>query len=124
MAMFEQASRLKLRFEHKGVLSVEDLWDLPLEDLDDMYRALNRDLKETQEDSLLGTKDETDKVLDLKVKIIKHIVGIRLEEQKVKEDASVRRAKKQRLMEIIAQKQDEELHSKSLDELNELVDSM
>lgn len=122
--MFEQATRMKLRFEHKGVCSVEDLWDLPLEDLDEMYRVLNRQLKETKEDSLLGQKEETDKILDLKVEILKHIVKVRLDEQKAREDDSLRRARKQQLMEIIARKQDEELEGKSIEELNELISNL
>ena len=49
--MFEKASRLKLRFSTSiGMLSAEDLWDLPLSsrngtaNLDDVARNLDVDL--------------------------------------------------------------------------------
>ena len=56
--MFEQASRLKLRFTTaRGSLSVEDLWDLPLTsttgkpNLDDIAKSLNRELRATSEET-------------------------------------------------------------------------
>lgn len=47
--MFEKASRMKLRFNtQRGVLSVEDLWDLPLIQLDNIAIALNKKLQESK----------------------------------------------------------------------------
>lgn len=44
--MFEKASRIKLRYStNRGVLSVEDLWDLSLEQLDPIAINLNKSLK-------------------------------------------------------------------------------
>ena len=44
--MFANASAMKVRFESsRGSVSVEDLWDLPLTELDRMYRALNKQMK-------------------------------------------------------------------------------
>jgi hypothetical protein len=51
MNIFEQATRRAIRFESaKGDLSVEQLWDLPLQsrnqfDLDTVAKTVNRQLK-------------------------------------------------------------------------------
>ena len=60
MDIFEKATREKTRFAYKGFLSVEDLWDLPLMDLDRIFKSLNGKLRMTKEDSLLEIKDKAD----------------------------------------------------------------
>jgi len=122
--MFEQALRRKLRFEYRGLISTEDLWDLSLENLDTIYRNLSRKLRESKEGSLLVEETATDEVLRLKVDIIKRIVEVRLVERKAREDEANRASRKGRLLEIIADKQDEELKGKSVDELTALVNSL
>ena len=59
--MFEKATRRKLRFTSAaGLLSTEDLWDLPLTsatgkaNLDDIAKALNRRLKDAEEVSFVA----------------------------------------------------------------------
>ena len=53
MNIFERATRMSLRFNFKGLISVEDLWDLSLQDLDSIYKILNSKLKQSSEESLL-----------------------------------------------------------------------
>ena len=53
-SMFEKAARQKIRIPcEKGWLYVEDLFDLSLESLNNIYKILNAQLKSTKEDSLL-----------------------------------------------------------------------
>lgn len=122
--MFETAVRMKLRWNHKGICTVEDLWDLPLKSLDSIFKELNAQAKTQKEESLLDTKSSEDKVLDLKIEIVKHIVAVKLNEKKAKEERFERLEKKKKLLEIIAEKQDEELKNMPLDDLKKLVDEM
>jgi len=116
--LFEKASRIKLRFStNKGVLSTEDLWDLSLTSLDTLFKGLNKQLKEAGEESLLGTKTKADTELALRVDLIKYVVVTKLTEQEVSKLDIERKAKKAKLMELIAQKQDENLSAKSIEEL-------
>lgn len=123
--MFEKALRMKLRFTFtRGYLSVEDLWDLKAEELDTIFKRLNAKLKEQKEESLLETKTDADKVLELKVGIIKHIVKVKLEEKKEQEDKLLKAEKKQRLLEIIAKKQDKALEDMSIEDLTKMVEDL
>lgn len=122
--MFEKASRLKLRFDYKGLVSVEDLWDVPMTGLNKVFQKLNTELKSSQEESLLETKNREDTVLELKIAIIRHVADVRLAEKEVRKNAAERKAKKERLLEIIAKKQDESLEQMSIEDLTKLVNDL
>ena len=73
--IFEQATRLQLRFDSpKGQLSVEDLWVLSLEKLNDLAKGLKRKLKETEEEDFLKTRSDTDKKVDLSFQVVLYIL--------------------------------------------------
>lgn len=115
--MFEKAVRQKVRFAYKGSLSVEDLWDLPLEGLDSIYQKLRAEQKEMETDSLLKTRKSGSALLELKVDIVKHIVSVKLDEQEERKVKRERAEEKKRILEIMARKQDAALESSSLEDL-------
>lgn len=119
--MFESAARGKYRFPFKGQVTVEDLWDLSPKDLDSIFKALNAQSKKANEESLLASKSATDVVLDTKIEIVRYIVGVKLTEAEREKAAKENREKKQRLAELIADKQDAELREKSVAELQAMM---
>jgi hypothetical protein len=122
--MFEKAARLKLRFSHRGVVTVEDLWDLPVEGLDTIYKGLNTQVKAAQEDSLLDTKSVETAVLELKVNIIKHIVAVKLAEAEARKNLAAKAVQKQKLYAVLEQKQDAELLDLPVDKIQEMIDEL
>ena len=122
--MFEYATRNKVSFPFKGLISVEDLWDLSLTNLDSIYKTLNKQAKQSEEESLLDTKTTVDKELDVQVAIVKHIVAVKLAEQEAREKASAKKAQKQKIMAIIASKQDEALQNSSVEDLQKMLDKL
>jgi hypothetical protein len=122
--MFEKAVRLKLRFNYKGICSVEDLWDLPVSALDSIFKKLNKEYKEQKEESLLKTKTREDEILDLKLEIVKHVVKTKLAEQEARANAMESAAKRQKILGIISEKKDKELYDKPVEELEKLVNSL
>lgn len=119
--MFEYAARNKLRFPFKGQISVEDLWDLTVTQLDGIYKTLNAQRKAENEESLLSTKSPADKVLETKIAIIKHIVSVKQSEADIARKAKENRERKQYLMSILADQEEAELRSKSSDELMKMI---
>ena len=130
MELFEQASKLKLRFEtERGRISTEDLWDLPLSkdhglSLDNLAKALNRKLKEESEDSFVVPKSKESSILSLQFELVKHVIKVKIEERDAKKQALKKQAKKKQIREIIADKEDESLKSLSEDELRKMLDDL
>ena len=114
--LFEIATRQKLRFKaNNGQVSVEDLWDLPLTQLDAMAKELRRQTRDTEESFIENVK--VDKTLETRFEIVKHIIRVRLEERQAKQDAKDRDARRKVLLEQIENRQQAELASKPLAEL-------
>lgn len=122
--IFEYASRNKVRFPFKGMISVEDLWDLSLTNLDSIYKTLNKQVKQSEEESLLNTKVSVDTELEVQIAIVKHIVSVKLAEKEATEKASAKKAQKQKIMSIIATKENEALQNSSIDDLKKMLDEL
>lgn len=116
--MFEEAVREKFRFKlTNGYLTVEDLWDLSLEDLDRLARNLNKEVKDSEEESFIKKRTAANKLSEKKFELVKHIITVRLaelEESKLRKEKLVKKA---RIKEILEKKENEALEGKSTEEL-------
>ena len=128
--LFEKASRQKLRFETvRGVVSVEDLWEAPLTSkngysLDDIAKGINRELKDTKEESFVEPSSTGSTTLELKLEILKHIIKTRQEENEAKSKAQERRAIKQRLLEELEKRKDSKYEGMSEEDLRKELESL
>ena len=129
--MFEKATRQQLRFNSKkGLLSVEDLWTLPLKasgtsvDLDDVAKIVHKELKESEEVSFVAPVTSSNTAAQLKMDIVKHIIAVKLAEQDAAEKARETKEKKQMIMQIIAEKQNQALANSSVEDLQKMLDSL
>ena len=125
MNIFEKASRLQLRFNtSKGNLSVEDLWSLPLvrhePNLDNLALELDSQLQK-QNKSFVKEVSTLNYVTQLKFDIIKHIIDTKLKEAEETTLAANKAAKRQQIIDLIAQKQNEEVSAKSVEELTKML---
>jgi len=129
--MFEEASRINLRFNScKGLLSVEDLWVIPMTkgpiNIDYIAKDIFEDIKNDEVESFVVKNEDTlgKQILRLKFDIVKYIIKTRLEEADVLKNEQTRKIKKQKIMAIIGDKQDESLKSASIEELQKIIDEI
>lgn len=127
MEMFAFATRKKFRFDtYKGQVTVEDLWDLPLTatngrpNLDDIAKELYKKMKDENEMSFVKPTSQVNKefnIIKAKFDIVKYIIDVKLAEAEAAKKAKETKARNQRILGLIAQKEDEALASKSKEEL-------
>ena len=121
MNMFEVAVRSKFRFPFRGQVSVEDLFDLSVDDLDSVFKILNSQVKQAKEESLLTKKSAEDEILDFKIDIVKYIVNSKLLAKEAAQMVAEKRAQKQKIQGILYAKQNQELENKSTEELEKML---
>ena len=119
--MFETAIRNKMRFPFKGQISVEDLWDLDVKALDGVFKTLNSKVKVSQEESLIQTCSSESDELMLQIEIIKYIASVKLAEAEARRNAETKRAKRQQILSILADKQENDLKNKTSEELQAML---
>lgn len=120
---FINASRRKYRFNYKGQITTEDLWDLPVSALDSIYKSLRAEAKASdEEESLLAANTKTDTELDEKINIVKYIVSCKMKEADERKAAAEQAQKRQKILDLIDRKQNEALENLSIEELTRMLE--
>lgn len=128
--MFEKASRKKLRFEtSRGNISAEDLWDLPFtsfngDSLDSLARKISKAIRENETDSFVEEVSAKDSILELKLEILKRVIAVRLAERAAAEKEVETKAKKEKIIAVIAEKEDDSLKGKSVASLTKMLEDL
>ena len=122
MDNFKQAAKQKLRIStNKGMLSVEQLWDLPLSTLDDLAVALEEAYNNSKGKSFLVKKTTKDKDLKLQFDIVLDILQTKKEEMDATVEAKEVKEHNQKILQLIADKQDESLKGKTVKQLEAML---
>jgi ribosomal protein L7/L12 len=124
-SMFEKAARQKIRIPcEKGWLHVEDLFDLSLESLNNIYKILNAQLKSTKEDSLLDVKDASTSKLELQVDLIKYVASIKKAERAAKLEAAEKKRELEVLMTALADKKVDAIKNMSEEDIKKRIEQL
>ena len=131
MNIFEQATRRAIRFESaKGDLSVEQLWDLPLQsrnqfDLDTVAKTVNRQLNDVTEESFVSVRENPGKeTLSLKLELVKHIISVKLQEAEEARNRANKASEKEKLLRLLDEKQNEALRALTPEEIQERLKAL
>lgn len=122
MENYKLATQQKLRFQtNKGLLSVEQLWDLSLTDLDALAVSLEEEYKQSGKKSFLVVKSVKDKTAKLRFDIVLDVLTSKVEEHQALTEAKEVKEHNEKILTLIAEKKDESLKGKSVKELEKLL---
>ena len=131
MNLFELATRKKYRFESsKGLLSVEQLWELPLTainspSLNSVGKAVYSVLQNNEDTNFVDVVNTSvqrmNKVLNQKLEIVKEIIAYK-QEQLIKQKKRIATLERnQQIMEIMDDKKNESMSKKSMKQLQAML---
>ena len=116
--IFKYAAKKALRFPYyKGMIAVEDLFNISMTDLDFIYKSLKKQQKTSNEESLINDKTPEDKALEVKLAIVKEIFEDKTIAADKAKKAAENKAKNQKILEILAKKENEALENMTEEEL-------
>lgn len=128
--IFEYATRNKLRFASiRGELSVEQLWDVPLRskngdsfDLNNIAQRANAALKEIDAENFVETRrTPAHAVCEQRLETVKYVIGVKLAEEETAKNRAAKKQEKEKLLAILAEKQDGKLSELSEKELQKRI---
>lgn len=126
---YKQASRTKnFRYDtENGQLAIEDLWSLKLEPLDAIAKKINKELKDSAEESFIKRRSSANTLLQLKLDIIRDVIETKIAEEEAAEDRKNilkdTRQKREAAAEALRQKDMAAFNAMSAEELREFLKS-
>ena len=131
--IFEYATRSKLRFQSShGVLTVEQLWEVPLRskagddfNLDAVAKVANRALKSVSEESFVETeRTPAHEQAEIALDVVKHVIGVKLAEEQAAERRAANKIKREKLLAALADKEAGKLSEMSIKELRRQIETL
>jgi len=120
MDIYKKANQIKLRFAtNKGLLSVEQLYDLSLKDLDTL--AVSLKVESTPRESFLVETSAQNEIAQLSFDIALDVLQTKMKDAKEAREALETKRKKDKILDIIARKQDASLENMSIEELTAMI---
>ena len=126
--LFEYATRNKLRFASvRGELTVEQLWDVPLRSRDDfnldaVAKVANRAWKALTEESFVETEKTPEHTRrEVALKVVKYVIDTKLTEEADAKRRADNKVEKEKLLKILAEKQEGKLSDLSEKELQRRI---
>lgn len=120
--MYKLASQLKLRVKaNQGLLSVEQLWGLSIPELDTIAVELETEYKNSGAKSFVVKKSAKNKEIKLKFDIVLDILNTKVEAAELATTERERKIHNDKILNLIAKKQDNDLTDKSIEELEKML---
>ena len=126
--LFEYAARAKLRFSStRGDLTAEQLWDVPLRsrdgfDLNAVAKTANAAWKAISEENFVETtKTPQHTRLEMAFETVKYVIETKLAEDAAAQTRADNKIKKDKLLKILAEKQEGKLSELSEKELQRQI---
>lgn len=131
MEIYKKAAKKKLRFStNRGSLPVEQLWDLPKEEIRELVIKAREAAKKSSgevSDTELSFLDSPAKAKatddELRFEILKDIYLTKKTAEEKAQKRAEAKANNKKILELIARKQDEALEKKSIKDLEKLLES-
>lgn len=117
MDVFKEGTKINVTFSCKvGELSIQQLWSLPLQsktgiDLDTLAIGVNEQLKKSATESFVKKTSGPDKLLQLKLDILKEIIEYKQNEEEKRVKRVEINKRRQVLLEQLDKKNSEEVNS-------------
>ena len=107
-------------------LTLEDLFNLNLDELDKIYGDLDNELSKVEDKKTLFKDKNNPLAIELQNKmcLVESVYNIKKEELDLLNDSMVKNEQKQKLLRLISEKEDEVLKDKSVDELRDMLNNL
>lgn len=121
--IFKRASKQSLRFlPGSGVMTADDLWQLPLTVLDAYAIQLKNELKNAETESFIKPAAPSDREKTLRFEIVRDIIETRVADLDKATKSRATKAKNAKIREAIANKKDSVLQEASLEDLEKMIE--
>lgn len=124
---FKKAVKGKYRFGGgRGNYTVEDLYDLSLSDLNEIAKQVSKELKDSGEENFIPTalssaSTRRMNLLNTKLDVVKEVIADKVEAQEKAKARSTKQARIAQLEALAANKADEALSAKSLEDISKMI---
>lgn len=124
MNVWLECIRKKIRFNYKGLISAEDLFDLNVTDLQGLYRMYAKEYDDLTQYKLDDSIDEGATDALIQRDIVREVYTVKLAEKMARQNAQAKEETRQEILSIMAEKQKDDLKNLSMEELQAKLDNL